>query len=72
MGYSWLDLCCVLRKRVLKRMRAERGVRWSAREITGWGRRKQRKWKRKRGRDVGIVLLIFEEKKARWGWGLEG
>lgn len=51
-------------------MRAKRGVRWSAREITGWGRRKQRKWKR--GRDVGIVLLIFGEKKARLGWGLEG
>ena len=22
--------------------------------------------------DLGIVSLIFEEKKGRWGWGLKG
>ena len=60
---GWIK-CVVLSGRDFKRVRAERGVRLSAGEMIGWGRKKTRGNGRKRKREKwGLGIVLFGEKE---------
>lgn len=63
---GWIK-CVVLSGTDFKRVRAERGVRLSAGEMIGWGRKKKTEGteEKEKEKEVGTGIVLFGEKEQR-------